>query len=580
MAAPFAVVLGVLLWAAFSWLHRSEFAGSWDEVDFVLALDRFDLLAMQPHFPGYPYFVIGAMAVHRFVRDPVQAYASLNIILGSLSAMPIWLLARRRLTSGWSLLVVLLTLTAPYLWLQTVRPMSEAAGIALLWWYLWTWMRAMEQRTWGRMIAAMFLFGLLMGVRLSFLPFGLGLAWLLGACAMDWQAAGKRLLPRIVLFLAAAGGCQLLWLAGLALSEGGVVGFVQLGMAFTEGHFSQWGGGVTSAGDLPFAERALRFAGDNVLWTGMFARSTALLAAAAGLLFAAVLSAGAAPRQPGGSAGTGTRLAARAAAWLRRPGLPGALAALAGAYGAWALLAQNIDKPRHATPLIGLAWLLLALLCAAAPHERAAAHGRRAITPRAAAVPAASEHSLAPPAGAAQLRRTARIRRALRTAGALCAACCLALQAAQGSELVARQADELPAVYQLERGLRQMAADQPARRLVVYTWEETRVLQYLHSPVTNRQIETYSYFMADVQADPQATILLTDHVLKGFEAQVGSLRDCVKPIAEYRSEALFEPVYNDITLYEWTGKANKLMMSQTGVCLHQNEKLAAGTGHS
>nr|WP_232467183.1 hypothetical protein [Anoxybacillus flavithermus] len=40
-------------------VYASPFAATWDEVDFALALDRYDLLAMQPHFPGYPYFIFG-----------------------------------------------------------------------------------------------------------------------------------------------------------------------------------------------------------------------------------------------------------------------------------------------------------------------------------------------------------------------------------------------------------------------------------------------------------------------------------------------------------------------------------------
>nr|WP_275589170.1 glycosyltransferase family 39 protein [Paenibacillus sacheonensis] len=505
---------------------------------------------MQPHFPGYPYFVMGAMALRRLAGSPSDAYILLNILLTGLSAVPIWLLARRRLTRPWAMLAVLLTITSPYTWLQAERPMSEAAGIAVLWWFLWSWQRAMERRSWPRLTAVLFLFGVLIGVRLSYAAFGLGLVWLLGVAIADWRGEKRRLWPRLAAFAALACGFQLLWLAGLALSEGGAAGFIRLGAAFIAGHFGQWGGGVTSAGgDVSFAARVLRFAGDNVLWTGMFARSTALLAAAAALLFAAVLSAGAAPRPPRGSASAGARPAARAAAWMRRPGLAGALAALAGAYGAWALLAQNIDKPRHITPLIGVMWLLLALLCAAAPPARPAAPTSPAPPGEAAAAQRPAPEPADPGAGAHA--RGERMRCALRFAGALAAAGVIALQAAQGGGLVAKQADELPAVYQLDQGLRQMAAEKPDRRMVVYDWEETRVLQYLHTPVTNRRIETYAYFLADVQADPGATILLTDHVLRGFEEQAGPLADHVEPIAVYRSNSLFEPVYDRITLYRW-----------------------------
>ena len=400
---PLFGLLCVVSWSVYSLLHISPFAASWDEVDFVLALDRFDLLAMQPHFPGYPYFVLGAMAVQQVVNDPLIAYGTLNIMLTASAAVPIWLIARRLLSPAWSLLVVLITLTSPYLWLQTMRPMSEAAGIAVLWWYLWCWWRAMERRTWLSAILALFLFGVLMGVRLSFVPFGLSLVWLLGVRCADWRYEGKRLLPRVTGFVLLAGGFQLLWVAGLALSEGGFVGFAELAAAFTEGHFSQWGGGVISAASVPLAERALRFAGDNLLWTGMFARSTALLAAAAALLLAAVLRAGA-NSAPRGSAGSGSRRAPLAAAWLRRPALPGALALLAGAYGAWALLAQNIDKPRHITPLIGLMWLLLLALFRAAPPARLPAQASPSAATANGRLPAQAPPSAASPPTASPRR--------------------------------------------------------------------------------------------------------------------------------------------------------------------------------
>ncbi len=548
-AAALAAALFALLWTVYSLMHVSPYAASWDEVDFVLALDRFDLLAMQPHFPGYPYFVLGGMAMRRFAGDnPVLAYGILNTFLAALSAWPVWRLARRMLSPAWACTVVMLVLSAPYVWLQDAGPMSEGAGIALLWWFLWSWQSAMERRDWRTSLAALFVFGLLMGVRLSYAPFGLALVWLLGVIWAGWRAAGRKALPRALLFTAAGAGCQLLWLGGLALSEGGLAGFAKLAEAFTAGHFSEWGGGVAADPSLPFGERLLRFAGGNVLWTGMFARSAALMAASAALLLAALLCAGA--RRPPGGAGR-PRLARRAAAWLRRPAPPGALAALAGAYGAWALLAQNIDKPRHITPLIGVMWLLLAAMFRApAPASRPAAPGEAgaALPPAAGAVPPACAAGQAP-----QAPRAARIRRALRGAGGLLAACVIALQAGRGASLVSRQAAERPAVYQLADALREMAQQNGGRRIVVYTWEEDRVLDYLRTPVEARQILTYDYFRANTKADGDALILLTDHVLGGFEAQAGPLRDHVKPIRTFRSDPLFEPVYADITLYEWKG---------------------------
>ena len=259
------------------------------------------------------------------------------------------------------------------------------------------------------------------------------------------------------------------------------------------------------------------------------------------------------------------------------PGAAGALALLAGAYGAWALLAQNIDKPRHITPLIGLMWLLLLALFRAAPPARLPAQA----SPSAASSPRrhAQRRGQAPRAGIAQRRtggcaarpaplapaRSSRRRRPRRTPSvappralrirrdckSLRRACVVTLQAIQGGRLAAQQASQRPAVYQLADAFRSQAAGGKAGSVVLYTWEETRVLDYLHTPVLQRRIETYNYFIADIKANPAATILLTDHVLRGFEMQVGSLQAKVKPVAHYESQSLFDPVYNQITVYEW-----------------------------
>jgi hypothetical protein len=111
---------------------------------------------------------------------------------------------------------------------------------------LWSWMRAMERRSPRRVLAVLFLFSVLMGIRLSFAPFGAALLWLLTVKIADWRAQGKRVWPRVLLFLLAAASFQALWIAGLVLSEGNLPGFLTLASGFIAGHFSEWGGGIAS----------------------------------------------------------------------------------------------------------------------------------------------------------------------------------------------------------------------------------------------------------------------------------------------------------------------------------------------
>src|SRR6476659_1907211 len=60
--------------------HVNAFASTWDQVDFALALDRYDLMAMQPHFPGYPYFILGGYLIHQFIETKVALLIVFNIL--------------------------------------------------------------------------------------------------------------------------------------------------------------------------------------------------------------------------------------------------------------------------------------------------------------------------------------------------------------------------------------------------------------------------------------------------------------------------------------------------------------------
>jgi hypothetical protein len=520
----------------FSWwvwtglTHIRPFIATWDEVDFVLALERFDLLAMQPHFPGYPFFVLGGLLVHLAGGiEQEAAYGVFNVLLSASAAVPIGLLAGRRTSPLAGGLIALVILTAPYVWIQSLRPMSEAAGIAVLWWFLWCWYRAMERKTWGSAVGALALFGLLMGIRLSFAPFGIALLWLAIILVGAWHGEGRRVLPRLALFIGWGGLFQLVWIAGLVLAEGSIASFAKLAGAFIAGHFGEWGGGVAAA-PLPPGERLLRFAGSNVLWTGWFARSTPLMLAAAALLLAAMLRLGA--RSPGAAApgaaaaqptahpspaGGSARRRQQAAAALRTPPLLTALAVLGAVYAVWAYVGQNIDKARHITPLIGILWLLVLAL----------ALGR--------------------------LRGTALRGEVLAKRAGLCFACIvLAVQAMHGVELAARQASETPAVYQLANEVDRLAAE---GRIAVYTWEETRVLGYLGAASVHQRIQTYALFRSETRSLSGTRIFLTDKVLAGFEAQAGDLSGQVRLAGEWVGDPLFDPVYGTIRLYEWLPEA-------------------------
>ncbi len=490
-----------------SLVYASPLARSWDEVDFALALDRFDLLAMQPHFPGYPYFIMGGILFHRWISDPVQSLAAFNAAAALSSAIPIFLLARRHASIHASLFIAALVLTTPYLWLMAARPMSECAGIALLWWFLWSVRQALEHPNsyaWHALALAMF--GFLMGTRLSFFPFGAALL-LLWVYKYQRNAGIRGRKLRLLLSIAAACAVQLVWVVGLALSEGTLTGFWKLSKAFVKGHFSEWGGGIVSA-SMPFGRRVVNLFGNNLVGDVLLGRSIAIGLLLI-LLIAAILIGKWLLGESRSSVDKTERTNRLYRSWL---------IICIVLYVLWALLGQNIEKPRHIAPIAGQ---LLFIVYASAIRtafllQRISVESRKGVRFFSLSIP-------------------------------LILSILLAAQLIQGTNLLKRQAVQQPAVHQLHEYVSGLKTP-----VILYTWEETRVLQYLQAEYDHRRILTYDYFKAVAAAGSGQRILLTDHVLNGFERQDPDARNHVTPLAEFESDSLFDPVYGRIILYEWT----------------------------
>jgi hypothetical protein len=475
--------------------YASPFVRTWDEVDFTLALKRFDLLAMQPHFPGYPYFILGGWIINQWIHNGLKALSTFNAVAALSAVLPIYGLARRLSGNGViSFLLPALVLSSPYLWLMASRPMSECAGMALLWWFLWSVRYAMDRQTsLFRHGLSLMMLGFLMGTRLSFFPFALALVPLWYSL---WQRPGRW--RRLGLAVLVALLFQLLWVAGLVMSEGTLAGFWKLSLAFVEGHFSEWGGGVVST-PMPIGERITQLFVRNLAGSALTGGSTLI---AVGFVLLVI------------TAGIGRLLIGKEGQNRENRQFIYGLVGCAILYAFWALLGQNIEKPRHIVPLLAPIFLLLFVLTA-----RLAERLKTAKQPYV---------------------RTMRVLLYSLLVGLI------VTQTIYGSQLQKRQAMEEPAVYQLHDYVRQI--QEP---FVLFTWEETRVLHYLGADYDNERIYTYAYFQALAESDLKRRVLLTDHVVQGFIQQGKPVEGHLKQIAEFTSEPLFDPAYHHIILYEW-----------------------------
>ncbi|RBP04338.1 glycosyltransferase family 39 protein [Rossellomorea aquimaris] len=311
------------------------YASSWDEVDYALGVIEFDLLKMQPHFPGYPFFIFGGMMVHIFVDDPVLSLQIFNTILLVSSILPVYWLFGHYLERKKAIIATLFLFSLSYPSVMTVQAMSEGAAIPVLWWYLWSLHRAVIRKTKDAAVLPILLFAILMGIRLSYIGFGAGILYY---WFVFWKESGngsekvKAIAFHLTLLILSQG----VWLSALAANAGSLQTLLQIALGFTDGHFTEWGGTVES--DTGFFERLWNYIFINIGWNGLFTQSLSIMVITALLFLLSVKMTGKWTKP-----GTGTIL----------------LLIAFGSYFIWGLFAQNIDKPRHILPLAILAVFFL-----------------------------------------------------------------------------------------------------------------------------------------------------------------------------------------------------------------------------
>ncbi|CAM3455092.1 hypothetical protein GCM10009865_34940 [Aeromicrobium ponti] len=305
------------------------YAAGWDQVDFSLAITEFDLVKMQPHFPGYPFFILGGMLFFIFIKNPSEALSMLNMTLMLLTSIPLFFLARHYLSVNKAALTVMVLQSVSYIAVMTGQPMSEGAALAIIPWYLWSLSAAMKKNQVGIGIIPAILLGLILGVRLSYAVFAAGLIfqWL-----NLFQRHGKKAVPKILLYCFIAVMAQLVWVSALAFNTGGFVYLFQLAFGFTEGHFSDWGGTAAVQGQ-PFWETLFFLIGWNMLWIGLGSGNVMVFIISMVLAVIAVIK-------------------FKNALDLKGDPLSILMVLLGAVYFLWALFAQNIDKPRHILPLL------------------------------------------------------------------------------------------------------------------------------------------------------------------------------------------------------------------------------------
>ena len=318
-------------------LLRFPFAGhypdGWDGADFILAIQRFNLLEQRPHFPGYPVYIFLA---HLFKAGGFSYHVSAllpGILIQGIALGFLYLRLSRLRNVGiaFAAIALLTGLFHPMISLESLKVGTEtlAGGLLLIAFLLFPPFRQEDGRDSSR--GSFFLcgvaVGLMLGARISYWPFIVTLTGLI----LHYKAGRSAVFDFTTGVIASIG----LWLIPLIALSGGPL-FFKTALGFLHGHFSKWGGSAAAGGVL--------------LRLKLFIWGLSTHVAAGPWKDLPVL------RWLPGSIGTALAVygfvnfrSKTVLLWLILP------------YAAWVFLAQNPEHPRHLYPL-ALAFILCVVL--------------------------------------------------------------------------------------------------------------------------------------------------------------------------------------------------------------------------
>ena len=144
-----------------------------DSLRFALSMVDYDVANLQPHFPAYPVFCFVAKLLYVVIRRYALAFS----LIGGLSTFSIifWTLKIAKIESTTTLgkIAIFVIFMNPLLWLMSNRYMPDAMGLACLLASFYFTMARDENGSNSLLLrnaVGFFLAGILLGIRLSYLP--------------------------------------------------------------------------------------------------------------------------------------------------------------------------------------------------------------------------------------------------------------------------------------------------------------------------------------------------------------------------------------------------------------------------
>lgn len=211
------------------WLTRSRLVYGWDTVHYMLAQDRYDIPAHQPHPPGSLFYVLLARAVRLLTHDPHLSLLVISAVFGGALVLVLFGLGREfdGERAGW--LAAVIGATAPIFWFfgslgLNYGPSGTLSALFIL--LCWRAVRDPSRR--AELVLAGGVLAILGGFRPTDQIFlAPAYLWTLHHAWWSRRAAGENETPAVAGSVLSMLVLTIAWLVPNVVSCGGVAGYIQ-----------------------------------------------------------------------------------------------------------------------------------------------------------------------------------------------------------------------------------------------------------------------------------------------------------------------------------------------------------------
>ncbi len=205
-----------------------------DSLRFALSMVDYDVAKLQPHFPAYPVFCGIAKLLYTLTRRYALAFSLIGGVSIFFTIFFTLKIAKIRVNTLLAKLAIFVIFMNPLLWLMSNRYMPDAMGVACLFGSLYFIECSRHTPSGFRNAIGFFLAGILIGIRLSYIPF------LVPALLVRLKYPPGRLKCIIVGMIGV-----LVWFLPL-LSTTGWNTLIAAAQTQSQGHFSDFGGTIST----------------------------------------------------------------------------------------------------------------------------------------------------------------------------------------------------------------------------------------------------------------------------------------------------------------------------------------------